>query len=264
MKVKMRSKSQLFVMSLLVLYTLHAQVSKADLQDEIQVYDDSINKKGALGLEIHINTTPSGRGFSNYNQEVPPLHALRINPEFSYGLTHDFEAGFYLPTILNSKSEYDVAGAKVRLKWLPIQSEEHQGWFAGINLELSRLQQKYSESQSTAETRFMIGRRTEDWLIAFNPILDFNLSSNYRHQSPDLIGALKVAKKVATGLAAGFEYYSYIGKLNNSLPVNQQDNRLYLTLDVDRKPWVFNVGIGRGLTSASDEWTVKAIFDIPI
>lgn len=264
MQVKFRVIFKKLIMALLVLGTLHAQISNADLQDEIQVYDDSINKQGAFGLELHLNTTPTGRNFSNYPHEVPPAHALRINPEFSYGLSHDFEAGFYLPTILNSKTEYDVAGAKLRLKWLPIHSEDNQGWFAGVNLELSRLQQKYSESQTTAETRFMLGRRTEDWLIAFNPILDFNLSGQYRKQSPDLVGALKVSRKVATGLATGFEYYSSLGKLNDILPANQQDNRIYLTFDVDREPWVFNIGIGRGLTSASDKWTVKAVFEIPI
>jgi hypothetical protein len=252
------------ITALFALGTLHAQLSIADLQDEIQVYDDAINKTGDPGLELHVNTTPSGRSFSNYPHEVPPQHALRITPEFSYGLSQDFEAGFYLPTILNARSEYEVAGAKIRLKWLPIHSQDSQGWFTGVNLELSHLQQKYSESPTTAETRFMVGRRSEDWLIAFNPILDFNLSGHYRKQSPDLIGALKISRKVATGLATGLEYYSSVGRVDNQLPVNQQDNRIYLIFDVDREPWVFNFGIGRGLTSASDQWTLKALFEIPI
>ena len=95
MQVKFRVIFKKLIMALLVLGTLHAQISNADLQDEIQVYDDSINKQSAFGLELHLNTTPTGRNFSNYPHEVPPAHALRINPEFSYGLSHDFEAGFY-------------------------------------------------------------------------------------------------------------------------------------------------------------------------
>ena len=264
MKIRVLTTYKRLLTAMLLLSTLHAQVAKADLQDEIQVYDDAINKQGAFGLELHLNTTPSGRNYSNYPHEVPPEHAFRINPEFSYGLSRDFEAGFYLPTILNAKAEYDVAGAKLRLKWLPVHSESNQGWFAGVNLELSRLQRKYSESQTTAETRFMVGRRTEDWIIAFNPILDFNLSGQYRKESPDLVGALKVARKVLPGLATGFEYYTSLGKINDTLPANQQDNRIYLTFDVDRAPWVFNIGIGRGLTTVSDKWTLKAVFEVPI
>ena len=41
---------------------------------------------------------------------------------------------------------------------------------------------------------------------------------------------------------------------------DQQDRALYLTADVNRAPWIFNFGIGRGLTNATDPWTIKAIF----
>jgi hypothetical protein len=34
-------------------------------------------------------------------------------------------------------------------------------------------------------------------------------------------------------------------------------------MDYDRKPWSFNLGIGRGLTTAADRWTIKAIFEVP-
>ena len=36
--------------------------ARAVLPDEIQVYDDSINKPGEFGLELHLNATPAGRG----------------------------------------------------------------------------------------------------------------------------------------------------------------------------------------------------------
>ena len=42
-------------------------------------------------------------------------------------------------------------------------------------------------------------------------------------------------------------------------PWNKQDNRIYGTIDVDLKPLAFNFGVGRGLTEASDKWTIKAI-----
>ena len=35
--------------------------ARAELQDEIQVYDDAINARGETGLELHLNTTPRGR-----------------------------------------------------------------------------------------------------------------------------------------------------------------------------------------------------------
>ena len=40
-------------------------------------------------------------------------------------------------------------------------------------------------------------------------------------------------------------------------------SRWNVALDMGRKPCVFNLGLGRGLTDAADRWTVKAIFDLP-
>ena len=36
-----------------------APLARADLQDEIQVYDDAINAPGEFGIELHINATPA-------------------------------------------------------------------------------------------------------------------------------------------------------------------------------------------------------------
>lgn len=40
------------------------------MQDENQVYDDGINAPGEFGLELHVNTMPSGNGASSYAGEV--------------------------------------------------------------------------------------------------------------------------------------------------------------------------------------------------
>src|SRR3974390_1523492 len=94
-------------------------VAPAALPDEIQVYTNDINKPHEFGLELHVNTTPSGRSTPDYPGESPPYHGVRLTPEFSYGLTEDFEAGLYLPTVLDADGRYTLAGFKLRLKWLP-------------------------------------------------------------------------------------------------------------------------------------------------
>ena len=54
-----------------------------------------------------------------------------------------------------------------------------------------------------------------------------------------------------------------MGRLDRRLPFDQQDRSLFLVMDFERDPWNFNVGIGHGLNNATDDWTVKAIFEIP-
>jgi hypothetical protein len=239
-------------------------VARAELQDEVQVYDEAINERGERGLEVHVNTTPSGRRTSDYPGEVPPWHAWRVTPEFSYGLTHTVELGLYVPMLRDATGRFDIAGLKLRLKWLPLMAEGGQGAFAGVNLELSRLGQRYSESRTSMESRFILGYRAGEWLMAINPILGFNLSDGMASDRPALDVATKVTRNVASGLAAGVEYHAAPGSWGRTQGWQQQDQRVYLTLDVDRKPFVFNVGVGRGLTDASDRWTVKAIVEVPI
>jgi hypothetical protein len=44
-------------------------------------------------------------------------------------------------------------------------------------------------------------------------------------------------------------------RLSNFAPQSEQSHTLFLVVDTHR----FNFGIGRGLTGASDRWTVKGI-----
>lgn len=238
--------------------------ARADLQDEIQVYDDAINAPGEFGVELHANTTPRGRRTPDYPGEVTPHHGLRLTPEFAWGLTPTLEAGLYLPSASDAQGHWRLAGLKVRLKWLPWQTQDGRGVFAGVNLELSRVGARYSAVRSALEARFIAGWRSAEWLAVVNPTLGEGLFDGGSGTSPELSWGLKLARRMGDGLALGPELYLAPGTLARSLPWRQQDNRLYLALDIDRKPWVFNLGLGRGLTEAADRWTVKAIFELPV
>jgi hypothetical protein len=237
----------------------------AALSDEIQVYDDDINAPREFGLELHVNTTPTGRSTPDYPGEVTPNHGFRLTPEFSYGLTRTWEAGLYVPTNFDSAGRGSLAGAKLRLKWLPIHGDEGEGgWFFGANTELSRLQQKFSESRDSLELRTIGGYRAAQWLIAVNPVFGWNLSPGFRSGTPDFSLGVKATHNVAEKVAVGLEYYSEMGTTSHILPLAQQANTLYAVIDTAFKSIGINFGIGRGLTGSADKWTVKAIFAIPL
>ncbi|MHB8353254.1 MAG: hypothetical protein ACYDCF_02310 [Burkholderiales bacterium] len=236
----------------------------ATLQDEIQVYDDSINKPGQWGLEMHFNTTPSGISAREYPGEIQNVHGYRGTPEISYGLTETLEAGLYLPVVRAADGTTEFAGPLVRLKWIPRQAPATGGLFYGLNVEVSAVKPQYEQYQNAVELRPILGYRTPDWLFVTNPSLDYPLRAGYRQGGPDFDPSFKVSRNVTEGFATGFEYYSDLGSINNFLPFANQTHTLFLVVDVDRKPWVFNLGIGRGLTQASDRWTIKSIFEIPL
>lgn len=234
------------------------------ISDEIQVYTDDINKPGEFGLELHVNTTPKGRKIPDYPGDSPPHRGLRLTPEFSYGINKAWEAGLYLPTVREADGHFSVAGVKLRLKWMPLKSDEETGGcYLGANLELSNVNKKYSESRRGSELRVMMGYRAKEWHLAFNPIFGYDLSKGYRNGGPSFDYAAKAVHDVVDGIALGAEYYSGIGKLSNALPASQQEKTLFIVADYDRKPFAFNFGVGKGLNGATDKWTVKTIIEVP-
>ena len=232
------------------------------IQDEIQVYTDDLDAKGESGVEIHVNTTPSGRSTPDYPGDVPPYHGVRFTPEFSWGLGHGFDWGLYLPSTTDADWHYHFGGAKLRVKWMPLRGAEGESsWYFGINNELSDLNKAFSDSRWNDEVRVIGGYRGEGWLVGVNPIFEWGLSPGFRG-SPDFTLAFKAVHDIVPGLALGVEYYQDMGPLSNPLPRDEQGRTLYAVMEIERKAWSLNFGVGRGLTPATDDWTVKAIIGI--
>jgi hypothetical protein len=233
------------------------------LSDEIQVYMDEINRPGERSVELHVNTTLKGRREPDFPGAVASHHGLRITPEISQGLSEDTDAALYLPALRDAAGNWYLAGAKLRLKWLPVRGDEaHGGWFVGANGEIGNIGKRFSESRVSTELRLVAGYRSEAWQFGINPIFGWDLSPGQRENNPQFDLAWKIARATAPGIGLGLEYYQGYGKPGNFLPKALADRTLYLALDFDRKPWVFNLGIGRGLTEATDAWTIKAIFHL--
>jgi len=227
----------------------------AALPDEIQVYTDDLEAPGQRGVELHINATPKGRATPDYPGEVVPHHGLRITPEISFGLAPRWDAGIYLPFVRNGEGADYFAGPRFRLKWLPLAPpRDGSGAFAGINWELSFVQQRFEEARRTAEIRPIIGYRGGAWLLSFNPIIHTDLAGEQKGVLM-FAPAFKAARKLSHGTAVGTEYYAELGRLSHFAPRDQQSHILYLTADTEH----VNFGIGYGLTSASDRWTIKTI-----
>jgi len=223
------------------------------LPDEIQVYTDDVNAPGERSIELHVNTTPSGRSRPDYAGEVTPYHGLRITPELSWGLVPDVDWGLYLPFVRSGDGTDYFAGPRFRLKWMPLRG--NPGYFAGVNVELSFVERRFEEARRTAEIRPIVGYRDDDWLFAFNPIVGTDLAGP-RKGVLTFAPAFKIARSAGGGYALGAEYYAELGRLSHFAPGSEQSHILYFVLDTQK----LNFGVGRGLNGATDRWTVKAIY----
>ncbi|WP_050997899.1 hypothetical protein [Dyella japonica] len=244
---------------------LAARAAHADLTDEIQVYDDSINRRGQLGLELHLNTTLEGRSTPAWPGEIPPNHGFRTTMEWSYGITDTLEAGLYLPLVHDGTGTTYFPGPRLRMKWIPHRpATGSSGMFYGLNIEVSAVNGRFEQGRPAVEFRPIVGYRSSLWLVSFNPVIDETYRSRYVSNRPDFNPGLKIARTVGQGTSLGIEYYDDFGSIGNFAPPRRQNQQLFAAMDVTRGPLPFNVGIGHGLNASSDRLTLKAILEVPL
>lgn len=230
--------------------------ARAALPDEIQVYTDDLERPGEHGVELHVNTTPGGRSAPEHPGEVTPWHGVRVTPEISWGLGHGMDWGLYLPFVRAADGSTFFAGPKFRLKWMPLLPPEGgAGAFAGINGEVAFVQERFEASGRGGEIRPIVGYRSPGWLLAVNPILEFDLAGEEKGVMR-FTPAAKAGRQLTAKWMAGVEYYGDFGPASHFAPRAGQAHTLYLVLDTER----VNFGIGRGFSGTADRWTVKAIF----
>jgi hypothetical protein len=229
--------------------------------DEIQVYTEELNAPGKFGLEQHVNYIIKGTQTPDYPGQMTTNHVAQVTSEFSYGITRSLEAGLYLPLAFAPGGNAFYNGLRMRLKYIaPRQDDENL--FYGFNVEVGRNSARTSDSISTMELKPIIGYRDAQWLLSFNPNLNFGFAANVSHQ-PNFEPALKLTHSVDEGVRGGFEYYGVYGPLAHPLPSNQREHTVYAVADVEKNGFDFNFGIGRGFVNAGDTWVVKGIFAIP-
>jgi len=244
---------------------LFTRTAHADLTDEIQVYDDSINRAGQLGLELHVNTTLEGRSTPAWPGEITPNHGFRTTMEWSYGITDTLEAGLYLPLVHDSTGSTYFPGPRVRMKWIPHRpADGESGIFYGLNVEVSAVNGRFEQGRPAVEFRPIVGYRSPLWLIAFNPVIDETYHSRYVSNRPNFNPGLKIARKVRANTALGLEYYDDFGYVGSFDPPRHQNQQLFAAIDVTGGALPFNFGIGHGLNDSSDKWTMKAILEVPL
>lgn len=229
--------------------------------DEVQVYTEELNDPGKYGLELHLNYALEGAKEASFAGEMQSHHRLQATPELSYGLGKTLEAGLYLPAAMSSDGNLYGNGLRLRLKYIAPRAEDAR-IFWGLNGELGQAARRVSDSRLGFELRPIIGYRSADWLLSFNPILGMDLSPGFSRE-PKFEPALKVARKTAAGVHAGLEYYGEYGPLHHLLPADERAHYLYASVDLEVKGYDINFGIGRGVKAAGDQWVAKAIVSFP-
>ncbi len=231
--------------------------ARAASSDEIQVYDEAINRPGETSLDLHINYVVSGLKVPEYSGQIPAHHDFRLTPEWAYGLNRNWEAGLYLPVIRAASGDWFLEGTKVRLKYMADNFE--QGYYWGVNGELGFSSHRTEESNWNLELRPIVGYKTENWNLTLNPIVGTAVSGTVH--TPDFSPAFKLSRRLSEKDWINIEQYSEFGTVDR---MRSQVQETYLTLDTEVSGHAVNFGIGHGWTLGSNDWTLKAIFNLAL
>lgn len=230
--------------------------------DEIIVYTDEMNEPGRFGLEQHLNYSLAGAQSPEYAGQMTPHHVLQATPEFSYGITHDLEAGMYVPVAVAPDGNSFFNGLRLRLKYIAPRPDEVR-WFYGLNAEVGYSSVRISESSLGLELRPIVGYRDALWLLGFNPILNTGLSDNVARQA-QFRPALKLSRRMVEGVHGGIEYYGAYGVVDKMLPADQVGHTIYAVLDTEIRGFEVNFGLGYGNSNTSDTWVAKGVIAFPL
>ncbi|HEX9396401.1 MAG TPA: hypothetical protein VF943_06630 [Burkholderiales bacterium] len=201
--------------------------------NEIKVFTDELAAYHAYTLETHVNKAHSG--------------PLRVMPEYSYGIWHDWEFSLQLPVAFGSHAT-NSEGYRAELQYVAPHDEEW-GFYWGLNVELARDYRVGEPHFWNVEFIPILGLRVERWHFVANPGFARALSGQEHRASAT--PAAKLAYRAYGRNDFGLEYY-----------VAEQSRMLYLAWDGKIGKSDINVGVGRGAMPAADRWVIKAIYEV--
>ena len=242
-----------------VLFVLALPLAAVAQTDEIQVYDGEIAPPGIFNLMIHNNFTPKGRKDPEFPGAIVANHSYQVTAEWAYGVTPWMEQGLYLPVSSphSTNQGSTINGFKIRELFARPNAHDHTFFYAA-NFEFSVNKHYWEPRTITSEIRPILGLHLHPWDIIYNPIVDTDYTGGFGNLQYNPSG--RVAYNFNERWALAAEEYDGFGPLRGFLPLHEQFHEVWATADYSgNKAWGINfeVGVGDGLTAASDRVTVK-------
>ena len=234
---------------LLVLALFGARPGLAQDNYEIQVYGAELVPTGITMVELHSNYTFSGPSSSR--------HALHETLEITHGFADWLEVGFYVFTSAQSGTGWQWVGDHIRPR---ISAPARWHWPVGVSLsqEIGYQRRAYSSDTWTWEIRPIVDRQFGPVYVSLNPTLDRSLRGANAGEGFEFSPNAQINVDLTPRVNAALEYYGGFGDFP---PLGQTAQQLFPAVNLDFGPdWEFNLGLGVGLTSATDRLLLKVIF----
>jgi hypothetical protein len=209
-------------------------------------------------FETHTNFTARGSKQTD-DGTLPTHHAWHETIEITHGFNEWFETGFYTFTSHQPGRGWMWVGTHLRPR-VAIPERYHLPAGLSLSVECGYQRAKFSADTWTCEFRPIVDKKLGRWYAAFNPTFGRSFHGPESKRgfsfSPNFKASYDVTKRVAFGL----EYYGAYGPLTGFDPLRDQQQEILPALDLDLgEHWEFNLGVGLGMTQATDHLLVKMI-----
>jgi hypothetical protein len=225
---------------------------------EVQVYASELTHQGVTMVELHSNITAIGtKGV--IDGVLPTNHAVHETLEVTHGFNEWFETGYYLFSSVQPDGSWKFVGTHIRPR---ISIPERYKLPVGLSLSTEFGYQRpiFDQDTWTWEIRPIIDKQLGKFYMGFNPTFDKSFHGPSKNSGYEFAPNVKFAYDVSKKLAVGLEYYGAYGPYRHWSPLREQQQAFLPAIDVDfGKNWEFNLGVGIGVTAATDHLLVKMI-----
>ena len=247
-----------FLILILLLFSIFASTVHAQDNYEIQVYGSDLVEPKNTMVELHSNFTFDGSK-EEINGVLPTNHVFHETIEITHGFDKWFELGFYFFNSIGNNGRTNYVGSHIRPR-IAIPKSYDLPVGLSLSAEFGFQNSKYSEDTWSIEIRPIIDKQWSKLYLSFNPTFDKALKGLNTNEGFVFSPNFKASYAVTKAFLPGFEYYGSLGPLNNVYNWDEQQQQLFLAVDLNVSPrWEFNAGYGFGFTSGTDKNIFKVI-----
>jgi len=238
-------------LSMLASAMLLPAAAGAAVFDEFQVFDGRITEPGSVDLNLHLDA--GRRGI--LDGDGAPRNGALLTAEIGYATAPWHEVAVYLPVAREFSGDTFGGGFKLRNSFVTPGAADRP-FAAGFDVELRHQSYRFSSTDWAVTLRPIIDLRTGRWQLILNPAVEMPLGRS----GPIFAPAVRGVRQVSDIVWLGLEHYMDFGRFDRPEAPRGQAHQLFVTTDVKlSERFAFQVGVGHGLTHASDRWLGKVI-----
>ena len=215
---------------------------------EIKVHDELIAEyqESAYEVETNLFQAPAAQGLKS--------NVFQTRVEYGYGIAKNSELGANI-FLSNYNGASYVNGGKVSYMFVPTHDEEGL-WHYGVKNEINYIKDVGGTETTFYELTPILALQLQEWRFTVNPSVDVVLN---KYSSATFSPSAKVAYGLTHSIDVGVEYYGDNLPNKSLYNVTQQPHTAYLVTDAKYGNSSFNFGVGKGVTTNSDNWVIKLI-----